>query len=1009
MTSLRIFLSYGHDDNEALVLRIKTDLENRGHDVWIDKSEIKFGDDWRRAITDGIVSSNRVLSFLSKHSTRDPGVCLDEIGIAIGVKGGNIQTILLESEMEVKPPASISYIQWLDMHDWTEQCAAGETVWEKWYQAKLADIVGVVESEESRRFAGEIETLKGYLTPIASDSRIAALLRKGFVGRKWIIDAIEQWRNAADQGSRLFWITGDPGVGKSAFAAHLTHFGRDRVIAAQFVEWDKMDHRHADRVVRSIAFQLATRLPDYRKLLLTLPEIAELDRKDQAELFDYLLTNPLRSVIQGGRDRYLIVIDALDEADEAGHNSLVEILARHTPRLPDWIGLIVTSRPESAVKTPLQGLKPFVLDTRSEANRDDLRDYLRHELAPQLQDRTDAAALVEEILEKSEGVFLYIERFCLDVRYNHLSLDQPEQFPQGLGGIFYQWFQRQFRDMETFRKDVRPALRAILTAREPLPVEILQRLFSWQDEELRDFTRTLGALFPVTIQTGHEIIKPYHKSLADWLTDQAKAAMYFVSVKEGHRLLADYGWKEFERGVSEMSLYSVRHLPSHLVACERNVDLENLLLAPEFGKRKCDLGLIHELVHDYGLVSQSHFSLIGQALQLSAYVIANDPNQFLGQLVGRLADTDNNIIREFLERLRAANKRTILLPRQATLQHPESGIVNQWKIADTASVCRLVVSDDGKLIAIVTQNEVAFWRIADGTPVVSDEAQSSFHRIDWNFWRSELPKAVFDDIQMDYTWVNLTPPGPVRVKCKIQRTTNQQRTNPSYSGGVSLVTNEVGDNEFGLERSGPYGTTFLLSGMTAPAISLDAKTIICGGVRGQVKMWDLESRSLTFDGFLGNATIAAIASCPQSGLLAYLTIDGKIGVGRARNSDKSDSRLAHIGSRPEALWISDDGSLVIVGDVAGKLSVLDTCSGAVVYLGLISDSLMRRFDVTSDFKYAVCQGAGADLYDGIFIVVHDLERRGGSGRMNPQSRNGVISHTFSGITDPRCSSRMLNS
>ena len=72
---LRIFLSYGHDANEELVRRIKADLEQRGHDVWFDKSEIKFGDNWRRAITDGILKSNRVLSFLSKHSTRDPGVC----------------------------------------------------------------------------------------------------------------------------------------------------------------------------------------------------------------------------------------------------------------------------------------------------------------------------------------------------------------------------------------------------------------------------------------------------------------------------------------------------------------------------------------------------------------------------------------------------------------------------------------------------------------------------------------------------------------------------------------------------------------------------------------------------------------------------------------------------------------------------------------------------------------------------------------------------------------------
>jgi hypothetical protein len=537
-TPLRIFLSYGHDANEELVRRIRADLEKRGHDVWFDASEIKFGDDWRRAITDGIVGSNRVLSFLSKHSTRDPGVCLDEIAIAIGVKGGNIQTLLVESEAEVKPPASISYIQWLDMHDWKERRAASEAAWEDWYQDKLADIVQIVESDESRQFAGEIETLNGHLKPISSDSRISALLLKGFIGRMWLVEAIEQWRNASESASRLFWITGDPGVGKSAFAAHLTHFGRDKVIAAQFVEWDKPDHRNAQRVVRSLAFQLATRLPDYRKILLTLPEISKLDCKDSAELFDYLLANPLRSVIHGGRERYLIVIDALDEADEAGRNPLVEMLARHVPRLPDWLGLVVTSRPESAVKSPLQGLKPSVLDTRTEVNLADLREYFRQELAPQLKGRPDADRLVEQILEKSEGVFLYVERVCHDLQQGHISLDQLDHFPQGLGGIFLQFFDRQFPDLEKFRKDVRPTLRAILAAREPLPVEILQTHFDWAHEELREFLSDLGSLFQVAIESGTTVIKPYHKSLADWLADEVKSARYFVSIQEGHHLLA---------------------------------------------------------------------------------------------------------------------------------------------------------------------------------------------------------------------------------------------------------------------------------------------------------------------------------------------------------------------------------------------------------------------------------------------------------------------------------------
>jgi hypothetical protein len=185
-----IFLSYGNDCNKELIRQIKADLEKRGHDVWFDKNEIKFGDEWRRAITDGILHNNRVLSFLSKHSTRDPGVCLDEIAIAIGAKGGNIQTILIESEREVKPPPSISHIQWLDMHDWKERRHAGESAWEQWYQAKLAEIVAVVESDESRRFAGEIKTLEELLKPtdsdFAADARIRKLLEKKLVGRTWL-------------------------------------------------------------------------------------------------------------------------------------------------------------------------------------------------------------------------------------------------------------------------------------------------------------------------------------------------------------------------------------------------------------------------------------------------------------------------------------------------------------------------------------------------------------------------------------------------------------------------------------------------------------------------------------------------------------------------------------------------------------------------------------------------------------------------------------------------------
>jgi len=598
---LRIFLSYGHDSNEELVRLIKADLEKSGHDVWFDKNKIKFGDDWRHEITDGIVNSNKFISFLSKHSTRDPGVCLDEIAIAIGVKGGNISTILVEGETEVQAPPSISHIQWLDMHNWKEQQAKDETSWNEWYQEKLDEIIRVVESEESRQFAGEIEKLANYLKPISSDSRVSQLLSKGFVGREWMWDEVEKWRTNPDHSSRLFWIMGVPGVGKSAFAAHFTHFGRDKIIAAQFCEWNKPDHRNAARVFRSIAFQLATRLPDYRKLLLTLPEINQLDGKNAAEIFDYLFANPLQKTIQGGRERYLILIDALDEAAEGERNDLVETLAKHAPELPEWLGMLITSRPESSVTSPLQGLKPYVLDTGTEENKDDIRLYLFQELKSLLEKRNNANELVEQILEKSEGVFLYVERVCDDLNKDYLSLDNLDQFPIGLGGIFKQFFDRQFPDLEYFRSNIRPALRAILAAREPLPLDILKNLFDWQEEEMYDFIRVLGSLFPVIEEGGRKVIKPYHKSLIDWLTNQSASDHYFVNTLEGHRLLADYGWELYTTEDDNLDIFFVKWLPSHLQILERWDDLTNILCDLNFIQIKCMIGMTYNLVKDYEL------------------------------------------------------------------------------------------------------------------------------------------------------------------------------------------------------------------------------------------------------------------------------------------------------------------------------------------------------------------------------------------------------------------------
>ena len=86
----RVFLSYGHDPAcLEIVQRISLDLQSAGWDPWVDK-RIEYGDDWRREITKGILDSQHMLAFLSQHSTRKPGVCRQEVAIALGPLKGHV-------------------------------------------------------------------------------------------------------------------------------------------------------------------------------------------------------------------------------------------------------------------------------------------------------------------------------------------------------------------------------------------------------------------------------------------------------------------------------------------------------------------------------------------------------------------------------------------------------------------------------------------------------------------------------------------------------------------------------------------------------------------------------------------------------------------------------------------------------------------------------------------------------------------------------------------------------
>jgi len=581
----RVFISYGHDEHVSLAIHLRDDLRKRGHTVWFDEERLQPGHDWEAFIEKGLEhlaadkANAAVILLLTPHSVRRPdGYCLNEVARALSRGLRIIPLMVVESE----PPLSICRIQWLDMR----QCLP---IHEKvaFYRPRFERLLKALE-ENQLDFEGTQQRLLKALQPLEFDADILRHLLK-FTGRQWVFAAIDKWLAETPPTQRVFWISGSPGVGKTAISAMLS----SRYLEVAAIHLCKFGHAQKSDprcVITSVVYQLTTQLPEYEARLASM-DVEKLAQDDARTMFDNLLVQPLIKLTPPNR-AIVILIDALDEATRSGRNDLASFIAEEFPKTPSWLRLIITSRPEATVTAPLQGMKPFILDTDIESNRADIREYLRRELASLLQYRPDAEHIIEQVVEKSEGLFLYVERVCDDLQHGNLSLEHMDQFPQGLGGVYWQFFERQFPDLEKFRREIRPALRAILAAREPLPVEILQLIIHWQDEEVRDFTRTLGSLFPVTKEDGCEVIKPYHKSLADWLADEGKAGPYFVSRCEGDKILSAYGLKVFENAPECLPRYFIKYITYHLVLAGRTQDCLHLIWKTSFPDKARAAGLV---------------------------------------------------------------------------------------------------------------------------------------------------------------------------------------------------------------------------------------------------------------------------------------------------------------------------------------------------------------------------------------------------------------------------------
>ena len=403
--------------------------------LWLDSEMIATGDDFWAAMQAGIAGSDVLLAVMTTASLREGSVCWRELAFADD-RGKRIVPVRIEADPALRPNVLLVGRSWADFTS------------SAWSDAVERLLRGLSGEDAALRSVGVI----GGIALLRFAEEVSRHLAR-FSGREWLDAELNEWLRS-DTG-RAFVIVGEPGIGKSAIAAHLTT--RDDVVAWHFCTARGYDTFPNPReFVASVVSALSQRLPAFAEALA--PRHPELPREDAGSAFRELVVEPAQA-IEAPPAPQLLIIDALDEAatrsGEGG--SIVDLIAAHASSLPAWLRIVATSRPEAAVISKLKALQPIELAAERAENLHDVAVYLAARLivieaVPEVEREGIARALAD----KAAGNFLWAKMAADALEEGVFSAAEVSGIPMGLDAFYSLAFARAFPDPEAFLRDYAP-------------------------------------------------------------------------------------------------------------------------------------------------------------------------------------------------------------------------------------------------------------------------------------------------------------------------------------------------------------------------------------------------------------------------------------------------------------------------------------------------------------------------------------------------------------------------
>jgi len=178
----------------------------------------------------------------------DDSLCRDEVVYAILTRK-TIVPLRVHGSQRAVPTLLLARRNWVDFSSD--------------YDAGLSRLLEYLSGDDTVLLPPVLPAVMG-LPPLDFSVELAKY-SQGFVGREWLIRRIDSWLRGSPRRASV--LVGEPGAGKSAFAAWLAVRRPDLVIGAYFCTQQNTRTRVAREFVAALVAQLHTRLPGFADAL----------------------------------------------------------------------------------------------------------------------------------------------------------------------------------------------------------------------------------------------------------------------------------------------------------------------------------------------------------------------------------------------------------------------------------------------------------------------------------------------------------------------------------------------------------------------------------------------------------------------------------------------------------------------------------------------------------------------------------------------------------------------